>query len=240
MDSFIKKIFNGKIDSLVHLQFQKFSRGEFRDKARINASKSKDKYSISTTYEYAPDMVRSVAEKMPAGQKAKVSGAIISTRNLREIPELMKLIGNTEVKQFMGVKQFKIDTEMSGKEIVEICNMLPNSFLGLSFSYGDTELKIKAKAPKSSKPGSSAEKLPNPDFCKLKTTDILLVKSFLFDLDDFKKVEISHDFIITDIEIPKNENDPAKMREMAIRKGKIIRKINADGRIMKSEKAFEA
>ena len=64
MDCFIKKIFDGKSegDNLVHVQFQKFSRGEFKDKACIVFSRSKDKYSISTTYEYANEFVRTLAE----------------------------------------------------------------------------------------------------------------------------------------------------------------------------------
>ena len=35
--NFIKKIFDGNIDESVHLQFQKFSKGEFRDRALIKA-----------------------------------------------------------------------------------------------------------------------------------------------------------------------------------------------------------
>ena len=66
MDIFIKKIFNGKAegDDFVHIQFQKFSRGEFKNKALINARKVKDKFKISTTAEYANELVRMLAEKI--------------------------------------------------------------------------------------------------------------------------------------------------------------------------------
>jgi len=47
--NFIKKVFDESIDEEVHLQFQKFSKGEFRDKALIKAKKSKDKYTIIAT-----------------------------------------------------------------------------------------------------------------------------------------------------------------------------------------------
>ena len=240
MDSFIKKIFSGKKDELVHLQFQKFSKGEFREKALVNVSKSKEVYSISTTYEYANEFVRSVACRIKDGETVSVSGVIVSTRNLKELPEFSKLLGGADVKQFMGVKQFKINTKMTGKEIVNLCDSLPNSFLGLSFSISGTELKVKPKAPKSAKPSSSGEKAPKPDFCKIKTSDLSLVNEVLFDVDEFKKVEVSHDFIITGLEIPKNESDPLKMREKTIRKGKIIRRLNIDGKELVKEKDFEA
>ena len=63
------------------------------------------------------------------------------------------------------------------------------------------------------------------------------------DIDEnFKKVEVYHDFIITDIVIPqelKNEKDFAKVREGALRKGKIIRYIDIDGKKIKKEVEFE-
>ncbi|MFA6023222.1 MAG: hypothetical protein WC781_03985 [Candidatus Pacearchaeota archaeon] len=233
MDSFIKKIFEGRVDNSVHIQFQKFSRGEFRDRAMINASKSKDKYSIATTYEYAVEFVRSVAEKILAGQKVKVTGVVVSTRDLKGE------LNFKSIKQFMGIKQYILDDLMSKEDILKLCDKFPNSFLGLSFSVGDTELKIKPKAPKSAKP-STSDKGPSVDFCKLKTNDLNLVKSILFDVEDFKKVQISHEFLITDIEIPKNESDPAKMREMAIRKGKIVRHLNLDGKLITKDILFQA
>ncbi len=233
MDCFIKKIFDGKSDNLVHIQFQKFSRGEFRDKAMINASKVKDKISISTTSEYANELVRMVAEKITSGQRVRVTGAIVSTRDLTGELKFK------DKKQFMGVKQYIIDSEMSGNEIIKLCDSLPTSFIALSFSVNGTDLKIKAKAPKSAKP-STGDKRPTPDFCKLKTSDPSFLKNFLFDVGEFRKVEISHDFIITELIIPKNAGDPVKMREMTIRKGKIVRKVNIDGKEKVSEKPFEA
>ena len=117
---------------------------------------------------------------------------------------------------------------MSGEEILALADKIPKSFLGLSFAIAGTELKIKPKAPKTGKPGKGGE-TPKANFCRLKTNDSELIKCVLFDIPTFKKVEIVHDFVITGIDIPKDEKDPAMMREMAIRNGKIIRKIKIDG-----------
>ncbi|MEK6890641.1 MAG: hypothetical protein AABX03_00730 [Nanoarchaeota archaeon] len=234
MDTFIKKIFEGKSDNTIHLQMQKFSRGEFNNRAMVNVTKVKDRYNIVTTYEYASDFVREIAEKMSKGQTVQVTGAIISTRDLSEI------IKFKDKKQFMGIKQYIIDDKLSKEQIIDLCNKLPSSFLALSFSIGDTELKIKPKAPKSAKPSSSGGKAAKPDFCKIKTPDINIVKGVLFDVNDFKKVEINHKFLINDIIISEGEKDPAKMREMAIRKGKIIRTLNVDGKNIEKEINFQA
>ena len=63
--NFIEKIFLKETDNLVHLQFQKFSRGIFDNRALINAKRSGNKYSIFTTgAEFANELVREVAEKL--------------------------------------------------------------------------------------------------------------------------------------------------------------------------------
>ena len=241
MDFFIKKIFEGRNDDLAHLQFQKFSRGEFKDRAMISAkAQAKGVYKINTTAEYGNELVRYFAEKL-GDNNSKVTGVIVSTRDLKgEIDYKNK-------KQFMGVKQYVIDKEMNGKEILELCDKLQQSFIGLSFNIGDDELKIKPKAPKSAKPASKGENGIKVDFCKIKTSDKELVYSLIFDQEarGFKEVEISHDFFIDEMVISdelkkKADGDYKKIKEMALRKGKIIRKLVINGNEVKKEKEFEA
>lgn len=238
MDGFIKKIFEGKDtgDFLVHVQFQKFSRGEFKDKAVVLYSKGKDKYSISTTSEYANEMVRMLAERV-MNDKLKVTGAVITTRDLKGELDF------TSIKQFAGVKQYQINKEMTGKEIVDLCDKFPTAFMALSFITKDAELKIKSKAPKSGKPSTKENVTPKADFCKLIAPNKELIKAFVFDAEipeTAKKVEINHVFQITDIILPKNETDPAKLREKAERKGKVIRTLKMDEKIIKKEHVFLA
>lgn len=239
--NFLKKVWDDNIDDIVHLQFQKFSKGEFKNKALISASASKDSYKILTTYEYANEFVRALAEKL-GDKKAKVTGIIVSTLNLKENPEFHKILAHCEVKQFMGVKQFKISQEFTGKEITDLLDKFPKAFFALSFKTEESELKIKAKAPKSAKPSSKGDAKPNYNFCKLITEDRELVKNILFDLDidNLKKAEIEHTFLINEIIYPKNETEPSRIREMAKRKGIIIRKIIVDGKESVREKDFTA
>lgn len=240
MEFFIKKIKDSGIDEMVHLQFKKYSRGEFKNKAMITAKRSKDNYAINTSPEYANELVRFFGESL-GDNSAKVNGIIVSTRDLTGELDFQ------DKKQFMGVKQYIINKEMNGREIVELCNKLPNSFIGLSFNANGSELKIKPKAPKSAKPSVKTEEKTRVDFCKLKTDNKELVKSLLFDvdLDHFKNAEITHDFIINDIivsdELKKQANgDYSLMKEMAKRKGKIVRKVKTDYDEKVSEIEFEA
>lgn len=237
MDSFIKKIFDAKIDNLVHSQFQKFSRGEFKDKAMLRLKNGSGKYSLDTTYEYAKELVMTLAEKL-GNSKTHVTGALVSALDLSGFKYVEK-------KMAMGVRKYMIDMDMTGKEIIEICNSQPKAFIALSFNVGDDELKIQPKSPKSAK-GVSSSKGEDADakidFCKLKTSDWQLIQGFIFEpeLKNVKKAEIKHIFQITDIEIPKGETDPLKMRENAKRKGKIIRQIKADESVTKKEHDFAA
>ena len=230
--NFIKKMFDGKIDEFVHIQFQKFSKGEFKNRALIQAKNSAGKYTLNTTYEFANEFVRDMAEKL-GNSKATVTGAIVSTNDLSGEVEFQSK------KQFMGVKQYGINKEMTGKEIISLLDKLPKAFFALSFKTEDSELKIKAKAPKSAKPSTKGDEIPKADFCKLITTDKKYVMEFVFE-GDFKKAEINHIFVINDIIAPKGETDFARIRELAKRKGQIIRNATIDGKLIKKETEFEA
>ena len=234
--NFIRKIFSGKIDEFVHLQFQKFSRGEFRYRAVIGAKRTGEKYTIKTTSEFANEFVRESAGIL-GKNKARITGAVVSTNDMKSVLDFK------EIKQFQGVKRYIIDKDMTGEEILSLLNRFPKAFFALSFSNSSFSLKIKAKSPKSGKSGSKTEKMPKPDFCTMITTDKKIGEDFVFENPNFKKADIKHTFIIKDIIIPdklKNEKDYSVIREKALRKGKIIREAIIDDKSYKKEAEFEA
>jgi len=246
MDCFIKKIFKQEAgnDGLVHQQFQKFSKGEFPNRAMIRIKNSGGKFTVSTTAEYAKDLVINLAEKL-GENRTQVNGALISALRLDDAGFDYK-----ERKSAIGVNKYLIESEMTGTEILELCEKAKKAFFALSFSFGDDDLKIKPKSPKSAK-GASAEKKEGKkakiDFCKLKTKDANLVKTLLLDDEtNFKKnLEINHTFKVEDIiisdELKKEAgNDFAKIREGAQRKGKIIRNIDIDEKTSSKESDFLA
>lgn len=233
--NFVKNILDGKTGEKEHLQFMKFSKGEFRDRAVIHAKQSAKKISVKTTSEFGNELVLDCAKKL-GNEKVKVVGAIVTTANLDGELEFK------EKKQFQGVKKYLIDAEMNGNEIVKLLDKLPKAFFGLSFQGKDFNLKIKAKAPKSGKPSTKGEEAPVPDFCKLDTEDIAFGRSFVFEKPDFKEADVKHTFFVEQIVVPdflKNEKDFAVVREKSLRKGKIIREATIDGIVMKKEINFE-
>jgi hypothetical protein len=140
----------------------------------------------------------------------------------------------------MGIKQFKVDHSISGKDILGLLDSFPKAFFALTFGAGNSELRIKPKAPKSAKPSTKEEDSVKADFCKLVTSNPSIGKDFVFERPEFKTAEISHDFVVEGIVFPPGEKDFAKIREMAKRQGKILRKAVIDGKEIKSEIKFSA
>jgi hypothetical protein len=118
-------------------------------------------------------------------------------------------------------------------------NKYPKAFFALTFNVEGYELKVKAKAPKSAKPSASGEKEPVPDFCSLKTNDNNIIKDLFFD-GTGDLIKIKNTIVVEEIKIPKGIENPVEMREKSVRKGKIIRTINLDGKEVVRELVFEA
>lgn len=236
--NFIKDLFEGKKSEEAHRQFKRFSKGTFENKAVVEIKKIKNKWKIKTSFEFTNGLVLSLAKTIK--NKAKVSGAILSTKNLEDIIP----IKIDSKKQFMGVKTFNINTDLSSKEIEEINKKIPNALLLFSFSTDEGNLKVKVKSPKSAKSSAKKGKKPKADFCTLETTNREIAKEFFFDINkDFKKLAIKHSFLIEKIIIPeelKKEKDFSTIRERAIKIGTIKREIDLDGEKIKKEKEFEA
>jgi len=229
----IKKIFNKIFDEEVHSDFLKFGKGEFKDKYLIEAKRVKDRWNIKTGAELANHLVKMGLEK--ASGKIKVTGVIVSTMK-------MDISISNGIKQFMGIKQYKIDSELEASQILEIMGKYPRAFFALSFVLPDYELKIKAKAPKSAKP-STSDKEPKAEFCSLKTNDSNVIKELFFDHYNFdKEITVKHIVKIDQIVYPKDfaKMKPEDVREQSKRKGVIIREAIIDGKSVKSEAAFEA
>ena len=76
--NFIKKIFENKIDDLVHKQFTRFSKWQF-ERAVITIKKSKN-LTLKTSYEFSNDFVDLIAQNTK--EKLQVTGKIISLKDL--------------------------------------------------------------------------------------------------------------------------------------------------------------
>ena len=220
MECFIKKIWYGKSDEQAHRQFVRFGKGTFPGRAALNLQRG-EKIKLRGSFEYATDFVNLVSEL----EDAKFSGIILSKEELpRLTPKKKSAVLTYEVS---GIDSIKIK-EIAGK----VYTML------LDAEGPGVSLKMKKKLPK---PGKSREAKIDDKFCILEADAKywLQIKDF-FLLPECRKCKIHHTFIISEIVIPKGEKDFAKIREMAKRKGKILRKSEVDGQENQEEIEFEA
>ncbi len=232
----MKKIFDGIFDEEVHANFLKFGRGEYKNKYLLEGKRQAKKWAIKAGAEYANLLVRKCLEKI--GDTAEVKGVIISTRDLRdEIKFDIKKVSN-----FQGVRKHAIDGEVEPAQIFELMDKYPKAFFALSLKGDNFVLKIKPKKPADGKKGKEEGDGPVADFCSLKTEDKGIIDYLFFGVGDFQEVRVSHQINVTDIVYPTNvaELKPTEVREMAKRKGIIIRTVVVDGITKTSEAEFVA
>ncbi len=219
--NFIKKIFMGKTEDDAHRQFIRFGKGEYNRRALLGLWRTKN-VKIKGSFEYANDFTLFVASL----GEAKFEGNIWSKEEISGLSGKKK-----EGKIIYEVK------DMPSSQVKKIANQV-YCFL-LNADGPGLKLRIKPKLPK---PGKGEDKIDDK-FCQMEIDEKYYNQAkedFFWDLPDCKKASVEHRFIITDIVMPKGETDYAKIREMAKRKGKIIRTANVDGKEMKTEKPFEA
>lgn len=222
----VKRLFEGNFNEEVHNDFLKFGRGEYKNRYLLEGKKQKSGWSIKTGSEYVNFLVKKCLGKLQGS--VFIRGVIISTIDLtNEMGFPIKKKSN-----FQGVRKFQIETEINPEEILNLMEKYPRMFFALSFKGDGFELKVKAKAPKSGKPGKESEDGPKADFCSIKTNDIEVIRELFFDFLDFNEISINHLIRIEEIIYPRNMSElrPEKIREHSKRKGRIIRKVRVDGK----------
>jgi hypothetical protein len=218
MDSFIKKVLSGKGDAESHRYFLRFGKGDYKRRFLMSMNKGA-KIKVKASFELANDFVKLVNEL----KKVKFSGKILSKEK----------IAGKEGRKKGGVFAYEV-SECSLDEFGNAYYYL------LDVEDSEIVLKIKKALPK---PGKNEEKIDD-GFCSL-TVDPrywnAVKNAFFWDVpDSAKKTEVEHELKINDVILPKNEKDPAKIRELALRKGTIVRKLTIDGTETSKEIPVEA
>jgi len=224
MKNTINKIFSDEIDEMTHEEFIKFSKGVFDNRYLIEGKRQKNKTAIKTSSEFANYFVRRILEKI--NEEIEVKGAIITTLDIKGDLDF-EIKGE---KRYMGIRQLLIDTKIESSKLLEFMDKYPKCYCALTFKVEGYELKIKPKVPKSGKPPKKGDDAPRADFCTLKTNDQDLINDIFFDFVDFQEIRIKHIIEINEIELPQGITNPKEVREKAIRKGKLKRVINIEGR----------
>lgn len=232
MASFLRKIFEKKSDDKVHRQFIRFGKGEFNGRFILNLHKSK-RIKVKTSFELANDLVDLCSEF----GNSKVSGLVLSKNDISNIMSQNKIQGDSETKKGGLYFENEIKEQVLTKE--QIMKLSENSyFMLLDMENENFVLKMKKKLPK---PGKAEDKIDDK-FCQLEADEKFYskIKEALFwDVKESKKINIKHSISIKEIVMPKGEKDFAKIREMAKRKGTILRKIIVDEKETEQKIEFE-
>ncbi|MBT4334221.1 hypothetical protein HOD61_00165 [archaeon] len=151
--------------------------------------------------------------------------------------DIARMIANTSNKISIKGKVIKSKKKEEFDEVVTKERLLAlieeNDFFLLHLTAGDYSLKVGKSIPK---PGKELK----VNWCKA-VLPVENAKDFAFDFELKKKAEISHDFVIEDIIVPKEYvDDFQKARMFSKRKGKIIRRIIIDGEETETETEFKA
>ncbi|MBX4212406.1 hypothetical protein KW787_03065 [Candidatus Pacearchaeota archaeon] len=217
MENFIKKVLEGKTDEESHRYFVRFGKGDYARRFLISFAKG-TKIKVKASFELANDLVRFIRDN----SDSKFSGKVLSKEKVEGLDGRKKA----------GVFVYEISESA--------LHEFPHAYYYLlDVNSNDIILKIKKSLPK---PGKDEKKIDDK-FCSLEIGEKhwhALKQTFFWDVPECKKATIEHELKITDIVLPKDEKDPVKIREMAKRKGTIVRTIEADGKKTHKDYPLEA
>jgi len=223
--NFIKKIYEKKIDEKVHQKFTRYSTGEF-EKEEFMIKKGSSFVQIKAGFEYL-DVMFDIMSRC-VNEDVSLNGVIITKNKI--INELNEF--GIQPKKITG-KKYTIEAMMTSDKFKEFVTSFSSCFLLLNLKSGKYSISVKKSIPK---PGKLVEKFVTAKF-DLKDLD-LIKKEFLFDaeVDNFKDILIKNTYVIDEIIIPEGlKNSPEEARLNSKRKGKILRKIDIDGKIEEKE-----
>ncbi|MBU1204458.1 MAG: hypothetical protein KKE93_00945 [Nanoarchaeota archaeon] len=223
--NFIKNIYEKNIDEKIHQKFIRYSTGEF-EKEEFIIKKGSSFVQIKAGFEYLDVMFDLIAPLVK--EDVSLNGVIITKNKI--INELNEF--GIEPKKVSG-KKYTIQETMTSDKFKDFVNKFNSCFLLLKVKSGKYSISVKKSIPK---PGKTVEKFVTAKF-DLKDLD-LIKKEFLFDVDvdNFKDISIKHTYVIDEIIIPDEfRNKPEEARLNAKRKGRIIRKIDIDGKTEEKE-----
>ena len=223
---YIKDLITGNANQEhVHAKFVKYSKGTFAGPV-ISVKKAGNNLKINGSYEYA-DTLTGIILKASAG-KITAAGTIFSKSEIKS-----DLVSKTKKK--LGVYITEIKGEADAKVLLELYNANKEATFYLNLVSDKAKLKTKTKPPK---PGSKKDE----EFFTA-TLDAGMADAVANDVcfdcgkKDYKEMNVSHEFTISEIVIPEQyKNDAAKARLNAKRKGTITRKTEVDGVVKETRK----
>jgi hypothetical protein len=233
----------------IHRHFYRYSKGDFIGPA-LKITKTKGKITLKGTHEYEDLILELVVQSLSKSQADfEIKGKLITGKDLQNT--LSNLGLTWDLKRSTGkTKNYKANIldQINKNILLQAIRVLrENSYLLLSFIINpNCKVTTKKNIPQPSK-----KKVEDDDvskrlqFCtgvlsntevNLKTVLDLTVPDFISDIPKtWKSIIVLNNYIIKEIELPKNIKDSLLLRIMAIRKGKMIRSIDVNGELIEKQ-----
>ena len=234
--NFIRKIAQNQVDEETHNAFVRYSMGEFEKEDYVIKVAGKN-IKIGAGFEWVNAMLKFTCSLCEGD--VELSGVIPTMKEINAILDKYGIQYEEKRRYGKSGSKYELKAAMPAAKALEMLQELSNNYLLINLkSEGRT---VKIKKMETPKPGGLVPKFV---MTTLKKEDLEKVKQeFLFDVDvaDFKEAIINHTYKITDIDVDEAllEQDPARARREAKRKGTIYRKVTVDGQETKKEYTFE-
>jgi len=238
----------------VHRHFYRYSRGEFIGPA-IKITRSSTKFTLKCSHEYEDLILELVAKSIEdPNRKFEIKGTLITGSDISE--QLKELGLNWDLKESSGkTKNYKSDflDTLTRDKLIECISFFRNSSYFLVNFNLNPACKVTTK-----------KNIPQPSKKKAEDDDVgkriqfstgymgynkrnldLIIDSTVPDFknnipNEWKNIIVYNNYLIDDIELPKNVTNSQLLRILSIRKGKIIRIIEVDGETHENQFLFVA
>lgn len=234
--NFIKQIWKEELDDskeYIHEKFIRYGKGQFEGPyTRIKKTSSKVK--VFGNVDYANILGGLLLQ---FADEFKVNGNVVSKEQI----SLEETIPVDKTRSKKGLTIYKIKDDIKSDTLSKAYHKFNKAhfLLNLNSKEGKWKLRSKKSLPKPTK--DRDEKFCSADFEKKALDNILEELCFDFDIpEDFKELEISHQYIIEGFDIPEEYRDNPRMaRIKAKRVGKIKRELIMEEKGIQREKENE-
>lgn len=233
----------------IHRHFYRYSKGDFLGPA-LKITKTKGKITLKGTHEYEDLILELVVQSLSKSQADfEIKGKLITGKDLQDT--LSNLGLTWDLKRSTGkTKNYKADIldQINKSLLLQAIDVLrENSYLLLSFIISpNCKVTTKKNIPQPSK-----KKVEDDDvskrlqFCTgvLSNTDAnlkmvldLAAPDFISDIPkNWKSLIVFNNYVIKEIELPKNIKESFLLRIMAVRKGNMFRSIDVNGELIEKQ-----
>jgi len=222
---YIKDLVGGGGEDWMHELFLKYGRGEYLGPVCWAQVKKLVKFKASVEYANALGYVLALQ-----GGIFEVKGSIFGKSDFRGDLESLGLDFDDASKQKKGLYVAVLDDELGSDVLVQVFERLPQVQPLLNLRGDSGKLKCKKKPPK---PGKEKDL----EFAKGQVVGEgfgKLVEEVYFDLEAFREATVENTFVVDELLIPEGMA-ASEARVKAKRKGRLIRKVVADGNEKTSE-----